>query len=201
MLLPADTPLRRYIGRMVATGASRSALRRYGSAVVLPGIALALTTSLFSLDHAPFFLFFVFAIMFAALSGGRSAGIAATAVSVLLTLLALPPRFSLRVFDIESMLRVLAFFAGGVVLSVLIGSIGDLQRTLDVERERLYRTVASIGDSVITTDEKGQVTFLNRVAEEATGWSLAEASGKPLEEVFRIINEKSRKTVPNPVGK
>lgn len=120
---------------------------------------------------------------------------------MLLTLLALPPRFSLRVFDTESLVRVVAFFAGGVVLSVLIGIIGDLQRTLDVERERMYRTVASIGDSVITTDERGRVTFLNRVAEEATGWTLSEASGKPLEEVFRIINEKTRKTVPDPVGK
>src|SRR5512142_267772 len=162
MLAPAHTPLRRYIGRMVVTGASRPALRRYGIAVVLPGVALALTASLFSLDHAPFFLFFVFAVMFAALSGGRSAGIAATTVSVMMTLLVLPPRFSLRVFDTESLVRVVAFFAGGIVFSVLIGIIGDLQRTLDVERERLYRTVASIGDSVITTDEKGRVTFLNR---------------------------------------
>jgi signal transduction histidine kinase len=71
MFLPAHTPLRRYIGRMVTTGASRPALRRYGIAIVFPGVALALTASLFSLDHAPFFLFFVFAVMFAALSGGR----------------------------------------------------------------------------------------------------------------------------------
>ena len=201
MPVPAHTPLRRYIGRMVIAGASRPAPWRYGIAVVIPLIALVLTASLFSLDRAPFFLFFVFAVMFAALSGGKSAGIAATAVSALLTMLALPPRFSLRVFDTESLVRVVVFSVGGVFLSVLIGIIGDLQRTLDVERERLYRTVASIGDSVITTDEKGRVTFLNRVAEEATGWTLPEASGRPLGEIFRIINEKTRKTVPDPVGK
>jgi PAS domain S-box-containing protein len=201
MLMPAHTPLRRYIGRMVTTGASRPALWRYGIAVVLPGVALALTASLFSFDHQPFLVFFVLAVIFAALTGGRSSGIAATTVSVLLMLLALPPRISLRVFDAESLVRVVAFFAAGVVLSVLIGTIGDLQRTLDVERERMYRTVASIGDCVITTDKKGRVTFLNRVAEEATGWTLSEASGKPLEEIFRIINEKTRKTVPDPVRK
>jgi PAS domain S-box-containing protein len=59
-------------------------------------------------------------------------------------------------------------------------------------------TLASIGDAVITADALGRVTFLNPVAESLTGWTLAEATGQPLENVFRIINEESRLPVESP---
>jgi len=64
--------------------------------------------------------------------------------------------------------------------------------------ERLRVTLASIGDAVITTDVQNRVTFLNGVAEDLTRWSNADAIGQPLETVFRIVNEYSRKTVENP---
>ncbi len=58
--------------------------------------------------------------------------------------------------------------------------------------------LASIGDAVITADVNGGVTFLNPVAESVTGWKLAEATGVPLESVFRIIAEKGRQPVESP---
>lgn len=57
----------------------------------------------------------------------------------------------------------------------------------------------SIGDGVIATDEKGCLTFMNPVAEVLTGWTEAESLNKPLEEIFHIINELSRKKVESPV--
>jgi PAS domain S-box-containing protein len=69
------------------------------------------------------------------------------------------------------------------------------------ERERLRVTLQSIGDGVITTDQNGRVTYLNPVARDLTGWSNSEAIGRPLEEVFRIINEETRATVENPATK
>ena len=60
-------------------------------------------------------------------------------------------------------------------------------------------TLKSIGDAVIATDAKGYVELLNPVAEMLTGWRQEEACGKPLEEVFRIINEDTREPVENPV--
>ncbi len=66
------------------------------------------------------------------------------------------------------------------------------------EKERLAVTLASIGDGVITTDVRGRVTLLNGVAEKLTGWSSFEAAGRPLEEVFVIINEETRQTCENP---
>src|SRR5262249_2560226 len=62
------------------------------------------------------------------------------------------------------------------------------------ERERLRVTLESIGDGVITTDGKARVAYLNPAAEVLTGWLNADAEGKPLEEVFRIVNEDSRQT-------
>ena len=60
------------------------------------------------------------------------------------------------------------------------------------ERERLRVTLSSIGDGVITTDHAGRILYLNPVAEQLTGWGTSEATGKPLEQVFKIINEDSR---------
>jgi two-component system sensor histidine kinase/response regulator len=65
--------------------------------------------------------------------------------------------------------------------------------------EEIYRmTLYSIGDAVITTDKTGKIKQMNRIAETLTGWSEYEASGKPLEEVFKIINEETRQPVANP---
>ncbi len=69
---------------------------------------------------------------------------------------------------------------------------------IERQREQLEVTLASIGDAVISTDELGNVTFLNPVAENLTGWSQQEAQGRPLVEVFNIVNEHTRQTVENP---
>ncbi len=70
------------------------------------------------------------------------------------------------------------------------------------QSERRYAaTLTSIGDGVIATDAHGGVTFMNPVAENLTGWSLAEAHGRPLDEVFQIVNEETWQTVANPVAK
>jgi PAS domain S-box-containing protein len=66
------------------------------------------------------------------------------------------------------------------------------------QRKLLDATLSSIGDAVIATDASGRVTFLNAVAARLTGWSNEEAAGRPLEEVFRIVNEATREPVANP---
>jgi diguanylate cyclase (GGDEF)-like protein/PAS domain S-box-containing protein len=61
-------------------------------------------------------------------------------------------------------------------------------------------TLNSIGDAVISTDVAGNVTYLNAVAESMTGWSRREASGRPLQEVLRIIDGDSREPALNPLS-
>lgn len=70
------------------------------------------------------------------------------------------------------------------------------------EREEWFRvTLASIGDAVIATDERGTVIFINPIAEELTGIALRQAQGQPIQKVFPIFNEQTRKPVDNPVAK
>jgi two-component system, cell cycle sensor histidine kinase and response regulator CckA len=66
------------------------------------------------------------------------------------------------------------------------------------QREWLDVTLRSIGDGVMTTDAAGKVTLLNPVAEELTGWKLADALGRPIGEVFKIINQETREPASNP---
>jgi PAS domain S-box-containing protein len=68
------------------------------------------------------------------------------------------------------------------------------------QRDWLLVTLSSIGDAVITTGGDGRVTFLNPVAESLTGWTQQEAVGQPIDGVFRIINEESRKPVESPAA-
>jgi len=71
---------------------------------------------------------------------------------------------------------------------------------LFLQRERAQVTLNSIGDAVISTDVAGNVTYLNVVAESMTGWSRQEASGRPLQEVLRIIDGDSREPALNPLS-
>ena len=75
------------------------------------------------------------------------------------------------------------------------------QTSLRESEQRWATTLASIGDAVIATDTLGRVMFMNGVAQQLTGWSLSEASLKPISEVFNIVNEQTRLEVENPVNK
>ena len=91
-------------------------------------------------------------------------------------------------------------------IGALIGGFNRLLETLEKRETALQRseenlaiTLHSIGDAVIATDTKGGITRLNPTAEHLTGWTLAEALGKPLDQVFRIVNADTREIVANPV--
>ena len=73
--------------------------------------------------------------------------------------------------------------------------------TLYLEKERAQVTLNSIGDAVMSTDENCAMTYLNTAAETLTGWTLDAAVGRPVDEVFTIIDGDSRKPVPNPVAR
>jgi diguanylate cyclase (GGDEF)-like protein/PAS domain S-box-containing protein len=67
------------------------------------------------------------------------------------------------------------------------------------EQERARITLNSIGDAVVSTDVSGNVTYLNVVAEDLTGWSRSEATGHPLEDIFNIVDATTRKPARNPM--
>ena len=73
------------------------------------------------------------------------------------------------------------------------------EEALHRERELAEVTLRSIGDAVITTDPKVGVTSLNPIAEAMTGWSSAEACGRPIEEIFQLFDAQDGHVVANPL--
>ena len=83
-------------------------------------------------------------------------------------------------------------------------AIEERQQALMALRERerdLEITLNSIGDAVIATDASGNVTRLNPVAEQLTGWSLEEAKGLSVKTIFPIVDASTRETIENPIEK
>ncbi|MEO8019071.1 MAG: EAL domain-containing protein [Pseudomonadota bacterium] len=71
---------------------------------------------------------------------------------------------------------------------------------LFAEKERAEVTLNSIGDAVMSCDIGGKVTYLNAVAEKLTGWARTEAGGRPVEEVFRVVDATTRAVAANPMA-
>ena len=85
------------------------------------------------------------------------------------------------------------------VIETLQGELEEKTIQLHQEKELAQITLQSIGDAVITTDDVGRIVNFNPIAEHLTGWEGQEVKGKELSAVFQIVNEHTRKPVPNPV--
>ena len=100
------------------------------------------------------------------------------------------------------LLTLFVLAAGAVVATVTSAVVGRAimrdQRFIAEQAERLRTTLASIGDAVIATDRDNRITTMNAVAEALTGWQTRDAAGRPLAEVFRIVNETTREPVADP---
>src|SRR5690349_11415610 len=72
-------------------------------------------------------------------------------------------------------------------------------RAIAEAQGRLATTLESIGDAVLATDLQSRVTYLNPIAEQLLGFTTQQAIGRPLEEIFRIVNAETRQPVPCPV--
>ncbi len=68
----------------------------------------------------------------------------------------------------------------------------EINIAAEISEERLAITLNSIGDAVIATDGEGRVTLMNPLAQRLTGWTLDEAKNRPVEEMFHIIDQKTR---------
>ncbi len=89
----------------------------------------------------------------------------------------------------------LTLLVGSLVASYVIRRASAIETELHQEKERAQITLRSIGDAVISTDERGMVTFLNPVAERMTGWTDGDAQGKALTDVLHLSAEGSENPV------
>ncbi len=110
-------------------------------------------------------------------------------------------RWTISVFSLTTG-TALALLVGGLIFQQRETRIRE-QATEEIRRSMswLATILTSIGDAVIATDERACVTFMNPIAESLTGWSQAEATGRPMAEIFAIVNESTREVVDNPVDK
>src|SRR5499426_1958208 len=98
-----------------------------------------------------------------------------------------------------------AYLTEPIEADELVANVRAILRLRETEQQVIEReawlnaVMSSIGDAVITTDLEGRVTLINPVAQEMVGWTEAVAEGRPLTEVFRIINEQTRRPSESPI--
>ncbi|HEX8285281.1 MAG TPA: PAS domain S-box protein [Pyrinomonadaceae bacterium] len=184
---------------------SESAPARYGLALASAAAATLLMFALYNLTglergSVPFIFYFL-AVLFTAIYAGRGPGLLTIALSALAAdFFFLGPPYAFA-FDFSDVLQTAIFVAVSLSISALATRSARAESAALRSRKSLQTTLKSIGDAVISTDAAGRVNFMNPVAERLTGWTLAEAAGRPLAEVFRIVNEVTREAVESPVEK
>ncbi|HEX6185584.1 MAG TPA: PAS domain S-box protein [Pyrinomonadaceae bacterium] len=184
---------------------NESAPVRYGLAVVSSVAATFLMFALYDLTglergSVPFIFYFI-AVTVTALYGGRGPTLLCILLSALVAHYLFIPPFDAFGLTFSAILQTSIFVFVSLFISALADRSARAEAAARRSRESLETTLKSIGDAVISTDEAGRVNFMNAVAERLTGWTLEDASGRPLAEVFAIVNEVTRETVESPVEK
>lgn len=170
-------------------------------AVLATGVALGITLAIPALFQRSIMLLFITAVMVSAWFGGLLPGL----LTALLSLLAIdyfligPSSDMWGIGRPEDAIPLVFFALAALLVSSLAAARRQAEDQERKQREQLRVTLTSIGDAVIATDPAGKITFLNPVAESLTGWKLPEALGVPLEKVFVVVNEETRRPVENPV--
>jgi PAS domain S-box-containing protein len=159
-------------------------------------------------ERVPFITFFPMAFVVAWWGGIRPTVLATVLSTFVLAYFILEPKYSLSIGLSEYRYGLLIYIA----VALATGWMGEklhaarwdaLQaaNTALAEHEWLRVTLSSIGDAVIVTDRLGHILSMNPVAEILTGWTQDSACDKPLEQVFRIVNEDTRHGVEDPCAR
>lgn len=181
--------------------------RRYILAYALPIVIILLAwlgtrIMIGSGEFKNTYMVFMLGVVLSAWYGGLGPAIFATALSVIIVASQfLMPGNSTNWIDSSDTLRLIAFS----LVALIVGYLSDEKhRAVASEREKrnwLQVLVASIGDGVIVTNERGEIVLLNAVAEKLLGWSQKEALGKRLEDVFHTVNELTNMKIMDPVAR
>jgi hypothetical protein len=167
----------------------RSPLNSSVFALALTAVAVLATWVLRPYLEPDISILFIVAVWLSAWYSGRAGGFTAAAASALAILY-----FFLRQDEgvLTMSMRVATFLAMALLITWVTAAWRDSRRLLAA-------TLSSIGDAVVATDREGRVTFINPVAEALTGWPRKEARGVPATEVLKLVDEKTREPVENPL--
>lgn len=106
--------------------------------------------------------------------------------------------FSTAPFTVKSLIIIFNRMILFGSLVIFASSRRKAEKRLREQRELLQVTLSSIGDAVIATDINGKINFINPTAEALTGWTMADAANKSLEQIFQIVNEETGEPVESP---
>ena len=177
-----------------------STVRVYGFAIFSAVAAVFLRWLLdpYIGDSFPFITLFG-AVAWSVWVGGRTPAMVTALVGYFAAQwLFVEPRGTFGIDQTASLVGLAAYTLTCVLIIWMGHAARTAQRRAREGSELLRVTLRSIGDAVITTDTRGNVTYLNEVAESLTGWPVADARGQSLEIVFRIVNETTGAVVENP---
>jgi two-component system cell cycle sensor histidine kinase/response regulator CckA len=169
--------------------APRSSLNSTVFALALTAVAVLASWILLPYLEPDIFILFIVAVWLSAWYHGRAAGFTASAAS------------SAAIFYFfwrhdDSVLTIATRLGTFLVMATLITWVTAAWRD---SRRLLAATLSSIGDAVVATDRDGSVTFLNPVAEALTGWPRKEARGISAEQVLKLVDDKTREPIENPL--
>lgn len=180
----------------------KSKIQYYGIGLLLCLITLAIKIRLAPLGTDSPFILVNIPIILSALIGGIGPGFFSTAVMSVGTLFFFKaPYFWLGYLNMPDTLQILVIIFQGIVVSLLSGTIKRTSEMYQSERQWFRSALSGVGDAVIATDRKGEILFINPIAQELTGWPFDKAVGKHVSEVMRMVYEKTNRIVEDPIKK
>src|SRR5579871_2872298 len=181
----------------IGMSGKRQVLARYGLGVASFGLTLLISLIFkhYSIS-VNLTLLVLAALIGSAWYGGRGPGFMVVGLFMLLTInlttaRAQPFKYAFAEFNVLALLGVLVW---------LVSSRMKAESRLREQSEWLSVTLSSIVDGVIATDLNGRVSLMNPAAEAMTGWTIAQATGKPLRDVFTTESTKIQETADNQVS-
>lgn len=147
----------------------------------------------------PFMMFFPAVAIASRVGGWRSGALTTLLSGACAVYFLMEPLYSFRMARVEDIIGLWYFFGISVLLVWSTHQMLRARHDAEEQKRLMRQTLASIGDGVIATDMNARITFINKVAEQLTGWTVADVLGMPIQRAFVITNEDTGAEVENPV--
>lgn len=180
-----------------------------GKRILLYGFAVLVTLAMVwvrygiagAFGEQPLLILFMFPIILSAMAGGLGPGLVATLIAALGAAHSLPPVNVFLIAASHELFQWNFLIVNGALVSILSETLHRQWRHSEANLQLQAVTLASIGEGMITTDNQGKITYLNPEAEKMTGWTNAEAMGRPMASISRVVGEQSRQPLADSVKK
>ncbi len=179
--------------------------RRYGNllrgvlgVLLVSGVALLAQAFVNQFLLGPYFFFFIPASIFTAWRYGFRSTLATILICTLgANFFFLQPKFEFGFDSPAENLALMFVTAASLLTGWIISRLNKKHQVALLAQRELAATLSSIGDAVLVVDRNKKVAFLNPIAVKLTGWSLDDARGRPLDEVFKLISKSSTDQLKN----